>query len=228
MTSNYDVKCKRKDKYDVWMDLWVRKHSSQSREVISVCSGQAGSTQLACAHVLLVCKVVCTLMSTFFWLLVLSRMKVTFFLLFLNKGNNQNITSSWLSKFLASSLLYRWGSSPDNTRVGCQSKAIIIISADGQNGRVICNIMNAPIPNFSWSFDIFCGWSSSSCKLHLHNLLWKILVKTLLPRRLHAAEYFKRHLRAEWLRKLSTLEMFPLSHDIRHFSDNRKKRDGIT
>ena len=150
------------------------------------------------------------------------------FLLFLNKGNNQNITSSWLSKFLASSLLYRWSSSPDNTWVGCQSKAIIIISADGQNGRVICNIMNAPIPNFSWSFDIFCGWSSSSCKLHLHNLLWKILVKTLLPRRLHAAECLKRHLRAEWLRKLSTLEMLPLSHDIRHFSDNRKRRDGIT
>ena len=49
-------------------------------------------------------------------------------------------------------------------------KAIIIISADGQNQRVICNIMNAPIPNFSWSFDIFCDWSSSSCKLHLHNL----------------------------------------------------------
>ena len=49
--------------------------------------------------------------------------------------------------------------------------AIIIISADGQNRRVICNIMNAPIPNFSWSFDIFCDWTSSSCKLHLHNLL---------------------------------------------------------
>ena len=75
----YDVKCKRNDKYDVWMDLWVRKHSSQSREVISVCSGQAGSTQLACAHVLLVCNVVCTLMNTFFWLLVLARMKVAFF-----------------------------------------------------------------------------------------------------------------------------------------------------
>ena len=74
-----DAKCKRKDKYDVWMDLWVRKHSSQSIEVISVCSGPAGSTQLACERVLLVCNVVCTLMSTFFWLLVLARMKVTFF-----------------------------------------------------------------------------------------------------------------------------------------------------
>ena len=48
------------------------------------------------------------------------------------------------------------------------------------------------------------------------------LAKTLLARRLHAAECLKRHLRAEWLRKLSTLEMLPLSHDIRHFCDNRK------
>ena len=52
-------------------------------------------------------------------------------------------------------------------------------------------------------------------------------MKTLLARRLHAAECLKRHLRAEWLRKLSTLEMLPLSHDIRHFSDNRKRETGL-
>ena len=55
----------------------------------------------------------------------------------------------------------------------------------------------------------------------------RFLVKTLPPRRLHAAECLKRHLRAEWLRKLSTLEMLPLSHDIRHFSDNRKRETGL-
>ena len=55
----------------------------------------------------------------------------------------------------------------------------------------------------------------------------RFLVKTLLLRRLHAAECLKRHLRAEWLRKLSTLEMLPLSHDIRHFSDNSRRETGL-
>ena len=107
-------------------------------------------------------------------------------------------------------------------------KAIIIISADGQNQRVICNIMNAPI-QISPGLSIFFLTEA----LPVENCIYiicseRFLVKTLLARRLHAAECLKRHLRVEWLRKLSTLEMLPLSHDIRHFSDNRKKRDGIT
>ena len=157
----YDVKCKRNDKYDVWMDLWVRKHSSQSRELISVCSGQAGSTQLACAHVLLVCKVVCTLMSTFFWLLVLARMKVAFFFIVFKQKKQP--------KYYLVLTVQIFGIEPPlslelelRQHMSWVPKAIIIISADGQNRRVICNIMNAPIPNFSWSFDIFCDWTSSS------------------------------------------------------------------
>ena len=169
----YDVKCKRNDKYDVWMDLWVRKHSSQSREVISVCSGQAGSTQLACGTFCWCAKSFASWWTHSSDFLSLPGWRwLSFFIIFKQRKRPKyhlvlTVQIFGIEPPLSLELELR-------QHMSWVPKAIIIISADGQNRRVICNIMNAPIPNFSWSFDIFCDWSSSSCKLHLHNLLWKI------------------------------------------------------
>ena len=138
----------------------MRKHSSQSREAISVCSGQAGSTQLACARLVGVQRRL--LLDEHFLLTSCPCQDEGDFFCFVFKQRKQ-------PKYHLVLTVQIFGIEPPlslefepRQHMSWVPIAIIIISADGQNRRVICNIMNAPIPNFSWSFDIFCDWTSSS------------------------------------------------------------------